>query len=62
MATPNYSFEKRKREMAKKAAKEAKKLRKQGEKSAATDTDAAVVTDAPAEDSSTDAPKPAEEA
>lgn len=28
MATPNYSFEKRKRELAKKAAKEAKKLRK----------------------------------
>lgn len=28
MATPNYSFEKRKRELAKKAAKEAKRLRK----------------------------------
>ncbi|MDZ4401136.1 hypothetical protein [Prosthecobacter sp.] len=28
MATPNYSFEKRKREQAKKAAKEAKRLRK----------------------------------
>ena len=29
MATPNYSFEKRKRELAKKAAKEAKRLRKE---------------------------------
>lgn len=28
MATPNYSFEKRKRELAKKAAKEAKRQRK----------------------------------
>lgn len=28
MATPNYSFEKRKREQAKKAAKAAKRLRK----------------------------------
>ncbi len=28
MAVPNYSFEKRKRDNAKKAAKEAKKLRK----------------------------------
>jgi len=28
MAAPNYSFEKRKRDNAKKAAKEAKKLRK----------------------------------
>ena len=28
MATPNYSFEKRKREQAQKAAKEAKRLRK----------------------------------
>ncbi len=28
MPTPNYSFEKRKRELAKKAAKEAKRLRK----------------------------------
>ncbi len=38
MATPNYSFEKRKRELAKKAAKEAKKLRK-GEKAASSETD-----------------------
>jgi hypothetical protein len=38
MATPNYSFEKRKRELAKKAAKEAKKLRK-GEKAATSETD-----------------------
>lgn len=37
MATPNYSFEKRKRELAKKAAKEAKKLRK-GEQAAAAET------------------------
>ena len=29
MAAPNYSFEKRKRELAKKAAKEAKRLRKE---------------------------------
>ena len=29
MPTPNYGFEKRKRELAKKAAKEAKKLRKE---------------------------------
>ena len=36
MATPNYSFEKRKRELAKKAAKEAKRLRK-GEKSAGSE-------------------------
>ncbi len=36
MATPNYSFEKRKRELAKKAAKEAKKLRK-GEQAAASE-------------------------
>lgn len=28
MPTPNYSFEKRKRDLAKKAAKEAKRLRK----------------------------------
>ena len=28
MATPNYSFEKRKRDLAKKAAKEAKRLKK----------------------------------
>lgn len=34
MATPNYSFEKRKREQAQKAAKEAKRLRK-AEKAAA---------------------------
>lgn len=35
MATPNYSFEKRKREQAQKAAKEAKRLRK-AEKAAAS--------------------------
>ncbi|MDH4454571.1 MAG: hypothetical protein QE570_15465 [Verrucomicrobiota bacterium] len=39
MATPNYSFEKRKREQAKKAAKEAKRLRKEEAKiSAASGT------------------------
>lgn len=37
MATPNYSFEKRKRELAKKAAKEAKRLRKDN-KPVVTDT------------------------
>lgn len=47
MATPNYSFEKRKRELAKKAAKEAKKLRK-GEKAATSETDEAAGT-APAD-------------
>ena len=35
MATPNYSFEKRKREQAKKAAKEAKQLRKKEAKNTA---------------------------
>jgi hypothetical protein len=35
MATPNYSFEKRKREQAQKAAKEAKRLRKAAAKAAA---------------------------
>ncbi|MDZ4290226.1 MAG: hypothetical protein U0984_19825 [Prosthecobacter sp.] len=43
--TPNYSFEKRKRELAKKAAKEAKRLRK-GEKTTTTETP--VVTEEPA--------------
>jgi hypothetical protein len=37
MATPNYSFEKRKRELAKKAAKEAKRQRK-AEKSTTSET------------------------
>ncbi|MFN0075735.1 MAG: hypothetical protein ACKVY0_04595 [Prosthecobacter sp.] len=36
MATPNYSFEKRKREQAQKAAKEAKRLRKAAAKLAGT--------------------------
>jgi hypothetical protein len=35
MATPNYSFEKRKLEQAKKAAKEAKRLRKEEAKNSA---------------------------
>jgi|GEM_PF-3506238 len=38
MATPNYSFEKRKREQAQKAAKEAKRLRKAAAKTASTET------------------------
>lgn len=41
MATPNYSFEKRKRELAKKAAKEAKKLRKVEQATASVTTDVA---------------------
>lgn len=44
MAAPNYSFEKRKREMAKKAAKEAKRQRK-AEKAAAS---ASATPEAPA--------------
>jgi hypothetical protein len=36
MPTPNYSFEKRKRELAKKAAKEAKRLRKEEAKTSPT--------------------------
>lgn len=48
MATPNYSFEKRKREQAQKAAKEAKRLRKAAAKTAAAD--ASVVTDEPVAD------------
>lgn len=48
MATPNYSFEKRKREQAQKAAKEAKRLRKAAAKTAAAD--APVVTDEPVAD------------
>ena len=46
MATPNYSFEKRKREQAQKAAKEAKRLRKAAAKTSAADTP--VVADEPA--------------
>jgi hypothetical protein len=57
MPTPNYSFEKRKRELAKKAAKEAKRLRKEEAKTTAGESpDAATaetgtsaeVTDPPA--------------
>ncbi len=51
MATPNYSFEKRKRELAKKAAKEAKRLRK----------DTKTVTTDTAENSDEPASVPAEE-
>lgn len=48
MATPNYSFEKRKRELAKKAAKEAKRLRKEDKPT--TSTGGAIIegTEAPA--------------
>ncbi len=60
MAAPNYSFEKRKRELAKKAAKEAKRLRK-ADKSDSSTTDAVVEEEAAADspravpDTSTDA-------
>ena len=47
MAKPNYSFEKRKRELAKKAAKEAKRLRKEEK---ATSPEARANSDQPAED------------
>lgn len=46
MATPNYSFEKRKRELAKKAAKEAKRLRK--EEKPATSVGGAIIEGADA--------------
>lgn len=44
MPTPNYSFEKRKRELAKKAAKEAKRLRKDNKP---VTTDAPNISDEP---------------
>ena len=48
MATPNYSFEKRKREQAQKAAKEAKRLRKAAAKTSAAETP--VLTEEPTAD------------
>lgn len=42
MPTPNYSFEKRKRELAKKAAKEAKRLRKESRPAGSESPDTAV--------------------
>jgi hypothetical protein len=56
MATPNYSFEKRKRELAKKAAKEAKRLRK--EEKPATSEGGAIIenTDAPPESDDSTSP------
>jgi hypothetical protein len=50
MATPNYSFEKRKREQAQKAAKEAKRLRKAAAKTSAGDPPA--VAEEPAAEAS----------
>ena len=53
MATPNYSFEKRKREQAKKAAKEAKRLRKKEKSTAsATETDGTAAEEAAADPAS----------
>ena len=49
MATPNYSFEKRKRELAKKAAKEAKRLRKEEAKAAASESPASATPGSSAE-------------
>ncbi|HNR94825.1 MAG TPA: hypothetical protein PKM67_02475 [Kiritimatiellia bacterium] len=42
MAKPNYQFEKRSRELAKKKKKEEKRLRKQAEKDARSTADAPV--------------------
>lgn len=39
LAKPNYNFEKRQRELAKKKKKEEKMLRKQASKAAATESD-----------------------
>jgi hypothetical protein len=50
MPTPNYGFEKRKRELAKKAAKEAKRLRKENKPSG---------VETPAAESSSDVAEPA---
>ncbi len=60
MATPNYSFEKRKRELAKKAAKEAKRLRK-AEHAGASETKGVVVEETAADPAALN-PEPAEEA
>ena len=46
MAKPNYQFEKRKRDLAKKAAKDAKRQRKL-EKGAATDSPAVIEQEVP---------------
>ena len=47
MPTPNYSFEKRKRELAKKAAKEAKRLRKESKTSASEEPASSDVAGSP---------------
>ena len=51
MAKPNYSFEKRQRELAKKKKKEEKQLLKQKPADATPDAADAAVDDAPATDS-----------
>jgi hypothetical protein len=47
MAKPNYSFEKRKRELAKKKKKEEKRLKKLGQGSEENQAETAPATDSP---------------
>jgi len=49
MAKPNYSFEKRQRELAKKKKQDAKDAKKRAEREAAKGGDAAPLQDTPAE-------------
>ena len=53
MAKPNYDFAKRQKELAKKAKKEEKRLRKLAAGETPTDEDAQEAPDAPAEESKT---------